>query len=153
METCGGVHTKENIWEKNLSPNLEDAVLRATNALKQAEDDNDEVNLPRLRRALDKVLQRTRIIRESKVNLDNPKSFFRYANSRLKTVNVGVGPLLSDGSLLANPSDTCGVLSSNFADVYKDAPVPRPSPMWLPEEPPHDFETIDFSPHVVYHAL
>jgi len=73
---------------------------------------------------LAKMSRRLRVIRESKLNLYDSKSFFNYANSRFRTRDP-VSSLLVDGSAITDDADRADVFCSFFADVFSPDAVDR----------------------------
>lgn len=66
-----------------------------------------------------KTSRRKRILEESKLNFKDSKSFYRYANSRIKA-HIPVPTLDNNGNPVVNDADRADLLASHFQSVFQN---------------------------------
>lgn len=71
----------------------------------------------RLHNRLTKAVTRIRILEESEVDFKDAKSFFRYANRRIKGREL-IGAILADGCVLKNDEEKANAFASHFSNTF-----------------------------------
>ena len=81
-------------------------------------------NDTKLAKKLSRASIRYRCILENNLNLKNPRSFYRYVNSRVKN-SSSVGTLKHGPTVYCTPSSKAHALASHFASIFVSETVPE----------------------------
>ena len=97
-------------------------------------------------------LRRTFELNLAKNLKSNPKAFWKYAKSKLKTTSK-IGDLTrDDGSLLHNPKEKADLLNETFSEVFTDENAENvPSIMYQYDSSP--LESVSISPDMILKKL
>lgn len=104
---------------------------------------------PSLARQLARASTRLRRLTEERLDIRDAKSFFRYANRRLRAQN-GPPPLRVNGATFSNDDDKARIFREYFQSVYCP-PMPTASPVTGP--PMTGLDLISFDDEVVFRKL